>query len=72
MINVFCSLGYNPYEIDGDFVTAGGVSDFILRINLETQKMKEDKRNLLGEKILMIFIWKWAAVGRNLIANLAL
>lgn len=56
MINVFCSLGYNPYEIDGDFVTAGGVSDFILRINLETQKMKEDKRNLLGEKILMIFI----------------
>lgn len=56
MINVFCSLGYNPYEIDGDFVTAGGVSDFILRINLETPKMKEDKRNLLGEKILMIFI----------------
>lgn len=56
MINVFYSLGYNPYEIDGDFVIAGGVSDFILRINLETQKMKEDKRNLLGEKILMIFI----------------
>ena len=46
MINVFCNLGYNPYEIDGDFVTAGGVSDFILRINLDTPKMKEDKCNL--------------------------